>query len=109
MTDNKTHDKHGVSVEEGRILRCVINRIEVMLRYYNLRLEYNVDVKKNSFTTQISPNGLDPVGVLMRLKRHDELEEILASIVNATDPQSKEHAIQRGRCVLNSQALHAVD
>ncbi|MCE2580713.1 hypothetical protein LDL36_20140 [Komagataeibacter sp. FNDCR1] len=109
MTDNKTHDKHEVSVEEGRILRCVINRIEFMLRYYNLRLEYSVDVKKNSFTTQISPNGLDPVGVLMRLKRHDELEDILASIVNATDPKSKEHAIQRGRCVLNSQALHAVD
>lgn len=79
-----------------------------MLKRYNLRLQYSVDVTDNSYTTDVLPDGLDPVGVLMRLQRHDELQEILKEIVYAANPEARQLAIQRGGCALDSKAPHLV-
>ena len=91
--------------DESKLLRSVIERAAVMLKYYDLRLSYTIDVEDNSYTTNVTPNGLDNVGVLMRLQRHDSLQAILEDIVAAPDAVARERAIQRARCTLTPQAL----
>lgn len=95
--------------DEALLLRRVIQSAAVMLKRYDLRLSYTIDVEDNSYTTDILPNGLDHVGVLMRLQRHDTLQTILEDIVFAPDSATRERAIQRGRCALDPQSLRLVE
>lgn len=94
---------------EASLLRLVIDRAAAALKYYNLRLSYSLDVDDNSYTVQVLPEGLDYVGVLMRLERHDRLQSILEDIVGARDDVGRERAIQRARCELDSRALRVVE
>ena len=89
--------------DETSLLRLVLDRADAALKYYNLRLSYSVDVDDNSYTVQVLPEGLDHVGVLMRLERHDRLLSILEDIVSASEDVGGEHAIQRARCELDSR------
>lgn len=95
--------------DEAVLLRSVLDSAARMLKRYDLRLLYTIDVKDNSYTTDVVPNGLDQVGVLMRLQRHDVLQEIMEEIISAPDLVAREKAIQRGRCALDTQALRIVE
>lgn len=97
------------SGNEATLLRRVLDRTDAMLQYYNLRLSYTVNIEDNSYTVQVLPEGLDNVGVLMRLERHDKFQSILEEIVSAPDAAAKERAIQRARCELDPRALCAVE
>ena len=94
--------------DEATLLRAVIKSATNMLERYDLCLQYSVDVADNSFTADVLPAGLDHVGVLMRLRRHDELQEILKDIVSAADPVAREFAIQRAGCALDPRAPQIV-
>ena len=80
-----------------------------MLRRYDLRLSYTIDVEDNSYTADVVPDGLDHVGVLMRLQRHDTLQTILEGILSAPDSAAREQAIQRARCALAPHSLRLVE
>ena len=95
--------------DEASLLRLVLDRADAALKYYNLTLSYSVDVDDNSYTVQILPEGLDYVGVLMQLERHDRLQSILEHIVGADDDVGRERAIQRARCELDSRTLGVVE
>ena len=94
--------------DEATLLREVIKSATNMLERYDLCLQYSVDVADNSYTADVLPAGLDHVGVLMRLRRHDELQEILKDIVSAADPVAREFAIQRAGCALDPRAPQIV-
>jgi hypothetical protein len=95
--------------DEALLLRRVIESVAAMLKRYDLRLSYTIDVEDNSYTADVLPNGLDHVGVLMRLQRHDTLQTILEDIVSAPDLAAREQAIQRARCALAPQSLRLVE
>lgn len=95
--------------DEAILLRLALERAESMLRCYNLRLAYAIDLTENTYTVEVNPDGLEPAGVLIRLQRYDELKALLEITVNAEDPAEKERAIQRGRCLLDSRSLRLVE
>ena len=95
--------------DEALLLRRVIENAAAMLKRYDLRLSYTIDVEDNSYTADVLPNGLDHVGVLMRLQRHDTLQTILEDIVSAPDSAARQRAIQRARCALDPQSLRLVE
>lgn len=95
--------------DEAILLRSAIDSAARMLNRYDLRLSYTIDVKDNSYTVDVVPNGLDQVGVLMRLQRHDVFQEILEAIIAAPDLAAKEQAIQRARSALNTRSLRIVE
>ena len=94
--------------DEATLLRAVIRNATNMLKRYNLSLQYSVDVADNSYTVDVLPDGLDHVGVSMRLQRHDMLQEILSDIVHAADPSARELAIHRAGCALDPSAPRLV-
>lgn len=95
--------------KESTLLRQVLKHADNMLKYYNLRLSYTVDVPENSYTVQILPEGLDSVGVLMRLQRYERFQSILEDIVAASDTTALGRAVQRARCELDPRAPYAVE
>ncbi len=95
--------------DEALLLRRVIESAAAMLKRYDLRLSYTIDVEDRSYTADVLPNGLDHVGVLMRLQRHDTLQTILEDIVSAPDLATREQAIQRARSVLAPESLRLVE
>jgi hypothetical protein len=95
--------------DEASLLRLVLDHAGAALRYYNLRLSYSVDIDDNSYTVQVLPEGLDYVGVLMRLERNARLQSIVEDIVGAGDDVGRERAIQRARCELDSRAPRMVE
>ncbi len=95
--------------DEALLLRRVIESAAAMLKRYDLRLSYTIDVEDRSYTADVLPNGLDHVGVLMRLQRHDMLQTILEGIVSAPDSAARERAIQRARSVLAPQSLRLIE
>ena len=95
--------------DEAILLRSTLDSAARMLKRYDLRLSYTIDVKDNSYTVDVVPNGLDQVGVLMRLQRHDVFQEILEAIIAASDLAAKEQAIQRARSALNTRSLRIVE
>lgn len=95
--------------DEAVLLREVLERAIGMLRYYGLVLSYTIDIEDNSYTTTVNPEGLDGVGVLIRLDRYKRFEAILTEIVSAPDDTARERAIQRARCELDDSALRLVE
>lgn len=95
--------------DEALLLRRVIESIAAMLKRYDLRLSYTIDVQDNSYTADVLPDGLDHVGVVMRLQRHDAFQTILEDIVSAPDSAARERAIQRARSALTRQPLRLVE
>lgn len=95
--------------DEATLLRAVLARSDGLLQHYNLRLSYTIDVEDNSFTTQVLQEGLDYVGVLVRLEQHDKFQSILEEIVSAPNVAAKERAIQRARCELDQRALRVAE
>lgn len=95
--------------DETNLLQEVLNRTTTMLRHYDLRLSYSVDVEDNSYTVDVLPTDLDHVGVQMRLQSYKRLVAIAQDIVSATDASHLESAIQRARCELDPVSLYVVD
>lgn len=95
--------------DESSLLRSVLGRAQVMLKNYGLKLSYSIDVEDNSYTVDVLPEGLDYVGVLMRLQRYDELQELLKEIVFAEDDTARRIAMQRAGCLLDSGVLRVVE
>lgn len=87
--------------DEAALLGEVIRRAKIMLTRYGLKLTHTVNIEDNSYTVDVLPDGLDHVGVVMRLQRHDELQAVLREIVFADDSTARELALQRAGCLLD--------
>jgi hypothetical protein len=95
--------------DEAKLLREVIGRVEVVLTRYGLKLTHTVDVEDNSYTVDVLPDGLDHVGVLMRLERYEDFQSLLHEIVFTEDEAARKIAMQRAGCMLDPRALRLVE